>query len=40
MGALAALVADAEGLIEPQAPPEPPPVAELVVEALPADDVI
>jgi len=40
MGALAALAADAEGLIPPQAPPEPPPpVAELVVEALPADDV-
>ena len=39
MGALAALAADAEGLIEPQAPPEPPPVAELVVEALPADDL-
>jgi hypothetical protein len=39
MGALAALVADAEGLIEPPAPLEPPPVAELVVEALPAEDV-
>jgi hypothetical protein len=39
MGALAALAADAEGLIEPPAPPEPPPVAELVVEALPADEV-
>jgi len=38
MGALAALAADAEGLIEPPAPPEPAPVAELVVEALPAGD--
>jgi len=37
MGALAALAADAEGLIEPQAPPEPPP-AELVVDAIPADE--
>ena len=35
MGAFAALAADAEGLIEPEAPPEPPPAAELVVEALP-----
>jgi hypothetical protein len=39
MGALAALAADAEGLIEPPAPPEPPPAAELVVDAIPADDV-
>jgi len=38
MGALAAVAADLEGLIEPPAPQEPPPVAELVVEALPADD--
>jgi len=38
MGALAAVAADVEGLIEPPAPQEPPPVAELVVEALPADD--
>ncbi|HYY53508.1 MAG TPA: hypothetical protein VE755_11575 [Myxococcales bacterium] len=38
MGAFAALAADAEGLIEPEAPPEPPPVAELVVDALPVDD--
>ena len=38
MGALAALAADAEGLIEPGAPPEPPPTAELVVEALPAEE--
>ena len=38
MGALAALAADAEGLIEPPAPPEPPPMAELVVEALPVDE--
>jgi len=37
MGALAALAADEAGLIEPGAG-EPPPVAELVVEALPADD--
>ncbi len=35
MGALAALAADAEGLID-KALVEPPPVAELVVEALPA----
>ena len=39
MGAFAALAADAEGLIEPESPPEPPPSAELVVEALPADEV-
>ena len=39
MGALAALAADTEGLIAPEAPPEPPPSAELVVEALPADEV-
>jgi len=38
MGALAAIVADAEGLIEPPTPAEPPPVADLVVEALPADE--
>ncbi|OLD06628.1 MAG: hypothetical protein AUI90_12190 [Deltaproteobacteria bacterium 13_1_40CM_3_69_14] len=38
MGAFAALAADAEGLIAPEAPPEPPPRAELVVEALPADE--
>ena len=38
MGAFAALAADAEGLIAPQTPPEPPPVAELVVEALPVED--
>jgi len=38
MGALAALAADAEGLIEPPAAPQPTPVAELVVEALPAED--
>ncbi|OLE63465.1 MAG: hypothetical protein AUG04_05155 [Deltaproteobacteria bacterium 13_1_20CM_2_69_21] len=38
MGAFAALAADAEGLIAPAAPPEPPPRAELVVEALPADE--
>jgi hypothetical protein len=38
MGALAALAADAEGLIEPPAPPEPPPSAELVVEAIPVDE--
>jgi hypothetical protein len=37
MGALAALAADAEGLIETPEQPEPP-VAELVVEALPAED--
>jgi len=37
-GWLAALAADAEGLIAPAAPPEPPPRAELVVEALPADE--
>ena len=37
MAALAALAADAEGLIEPQAPPEPPS-AELVVDAIPADE--
>ncbi len=37
MGALAAVAADAEGLIEPPAPPEPAPTAELVVEALPVD---
>jgi hypothetical protein len=35
MAALAALAADAEGLIAPQ---EPPPAAELVIEALPAGD--
>jgi hypothetical protein len=35
MGALAALAADAEGLIGPPVPPEPAPMAELVVEALP-----
>jgi hypothetical protein len=39
MGAFAALAADAEGLIEPESAPEPPPSAELVVEALPADEV-
>ena len=39
MGAFAALAADTEGLIAPEAPPEPPPFAELVVEALPADEV-
>jgi hypothetical protein len=38
MGALAALAADAEGLIEPPAAPQPTPVAELVVEALPAEE--
>jgi len=38
MGALAAVAADAEGLIEPQLPLEPAPVAELVVDALPAGD--
>jgi hypothetical protein len=38
MGAFAALAADTEGLIAPEAPPEPPPFAELVVEALPADE--
>ena len=38
MGALAALAADAEGLIEPHAEPPPPPVAEPVIEALPAPD--
>jgi hypothetical protein len=38
MAALAALAADAEGLIEPPAPPEPAPMAELVVEALPAEE--
>jgi hypothetical protein len=38
MGALAALAADAEGLIEPPAAPQPTPVADLVVEALPAED--
>jgi hypothetical protein len=38
MGALAALAADAEGLIEAPAPPEPPPTAELVVDAIPVDD--
>jgi len=38
MGAFAALAADAEGLIAPEAPPEPRPRAELVVEALPADE--
>jgi hypothetical protein len=37
MGALAALAADAEGLIDPREP-EPPPIAEVVVEALPVDD--
>ena len=37
MGALAAIALDAEGLIEPPAPPEPPPMAEPVIEALPAD---
>src|SRR5512140_452454 len=37
MAALAALAADAEGLIEP-ALVEPPPVAELVVEALPVEN--
>jgi hypothetical protein len=38
MGAFAALAADAEGLIAPEPPPEPPPVAELVIDALPAED--
>jgi len=38
MGAFAALAADAEGLIAPEAPPEPAPVAELVVEALPVEE--
>ena len=38
MGALAALVADAEGLIEAPPGEEPPPAAELVVEALPVED--
>lgn len=38
MGALAALAADAEGLIEPPAPPQPSPAAELVVDAIRADD--
>ncbi|MGZ6143493.1 MAG: hypothetical protein ACXWLM_09145 [Myxococcales bacterium] len=38
MGALAALAADAEGLIEPHAQPPPPPAAEPVIEALPAPD--
>jgi hypothetical protein len=37
MAALAALAADAEGLIEP-ALVEPPPMAELVVEALPVEN--
>lgn len=35
MGALAAIAADAEGLLEAQ---QPPPVAELVVEALPVNE--
>jgi hypothetical protein len=38
MAALAAIAADAEGLIEPPAEPAPPPMAELVVEALPVSD--
>jgi hypothetical protein len=38
MGALAALAADAEGLIEAPAPPEAPPAAELVVDAIPVDE--
>ena len=38
MGAFAALAADAEGLIAPEAPPEPAPVAELVVEALTVEE--
>jgi hypothetical protein len=38
MGALAAIAADAEGLIEPPAEPAPPPVAELVVDALPVSE--
>ncbi|HZX96120.1 MAG TPA: hypothetical protein VFE90_16485 [Myxococcales bacterium] len=37
MGALAALAADAEGLIDSREP-ESPPIAEVVVEALPVDD--
>ena len=40
-GALAALAADAEGLIETppeEAPPPPAPTAEMVVEALPVDE--
>ncbi len=39
MGALAAIAADAEGLIEePVAPPPPVPIAEPVIEALPVED--
>ncbi len=38
MGAFAALAAGAEGLIAPEAPPEPAPVAELVVEALTVEE--
>jgi hypothetical protein len=38
MGAFAALAADAEGLIAAEAPPQAPPVAELVVEALPVEE--
>ena len=37
MGALAAIAADAEGLIEPDDQPEPP-MAEPVIEALPVED--
>lgn len=38
MAALGALAADAEGLIGPPVSPEPAPVAELVVEALPVEE--
>src|SRR5207237_2289619 len=43
MGAFSALALDAEGLIEPEVPPQPPPpipIADPVIEALPADDEI
>jgi hypothetical protein len=38
MAAFAAVAADMEGLIAPEAPPQPPPTAEIVVEALPAGE--
>jgi hypothetical protein len=39
-GALAALAADAEGLIDEPAPPEPPPPPARVVEAIPAAELV